>query len=479
MIAVRATHAVRSLLPLLVVPVFLSFLATALRAETPAPLIGPDALRADLRLARQVIVESHPGCHRYESPDELAAAFDRAERSADRPTDAWGFYRSVATAVASIRCAHTSVSLPETLQRDLDTTLPLLPLSVRVLHGRLYVFRDLADPAAALAGAEILSIAGIQTPKLLDTLYAALPRDGDVATSNAWRVSGLRLGTHIARVFGPRSTYPLVLRDRKGRILRRVLEGRPRPALTDSLTAKYPHDLPPTRALDVDFLNRGAIARLALHRFSERDSATLAALHQAVAAGFDSVRMHGSRALILDLRGNGGGDAGALRRLTGAFFRPPGPISIGWLESRGRLRALLAPPWPRERAFDGPLVVVVDSESASAAEVFARTIQLRGRGKVVGDRTGGAVMLARTHVRMQTRQQRLVAYAVSITEADVIMPDGSTLEKTGLTPDVVVLPSAADLRAHTDPMLARAVELAGAGLSSEAAARLLPPPPRD
>ena len=190
-------------------------------------------------------------------------------------------------------------------------------------------------------------------------------------------------------------------------------------------------------------------------------------------------RARRARALVLDLRGNGGGDAGALRRLTGAFFRPPGPISIGWLESRGRLRALLAPVWPRERAFDGPLVVVVDSESASAAEVFARTIQLKGRGKVVGDRTGGAVMLARTHVRMQARQKRLVAYAVSITEAEVIMPDGSALEKTGLTPDVVVLPSAADLRAHTDPMLARAVELAGAGLSSEAAARLLPPPPHD
>jgi C-terminal processing protease CtpA/Prc len=192
-------------------------------------------------------------------------------------------------------------------------------------------------------------------------------------------------------------------------------------------------------------------------------------------------RARRARALVLDLRGNSGGDAGALRRLIGAFFGPPGPVVVGWLESRGRLRPLSAPLWPRGRGFSGPLVVVVDSDSASAAEVFARTVQLRRRGTVVGDRTGGAVMLSRTHVRMQARENRLLGYAVSITEADVILPDGSSLEKTGLTPDITVLPTGDDLRAHADPALARAVELAGTALTSEAAARLLAaaPPPRD
>ena len=184
-------------------------------------------------------------------------------------------------------------------------------------------------------------------------------------------------------------------------------------------------------------------------------------------------RARRSRALVLDLRGNSGGDAGALRRLVGAFFGPPGPVVVGWLEARGRLRPLSAPLWPKDRGFTGPLVVVVDSDSASAAEVFARTVQLKHRGTVVGDRTGGAVMLSRTHVRMQARENRLLAYAVSITEADVILPDGSTLEKVGLTPDVTVLPTADDLRSRADPALARAVELAGSALSAADAARLL------
>src|SRR4029078_3474173 len=123
------------------------------------------------------------------------------------------------------------------------------------------------------------------------------------------------------------------------------------------------------------------------------------------------------------------------------------------------------------------LVVLVDSDTASASEVFARTVQLHGRGTVVGDVTAGAVMLARTQVMMGSRDHQFVPYAVSVTEAAVELPNGDRLEKTGVTPDVLVLPSAEDLRAGRDPMLARAVALAGGTLSAEAAGRLFAEPP--
>jgi len=97
-------------------------------------------------------------------------------------------------------------------------------------------------------------------------------------------------------------------------------------------------------------------------------------------------------------------------------------------------------------------------------------------GTVVGDVTAGAVMLARTHVMMGSRGHQFVPYAVSITEAAVELPNGDRLEKTGVTPDVLVLPSAEDLRAGRDPVLALAVALAGGTLSPEAAGRLFAEP---
>jgi C-terminal processing protease CtpA/Prc len=65
-------------------------------------------------------------------------------------------------------------------------------------------------------------------------------------------------------------------------------------------------------------------------------------------------------------------------------------------------------------------------------------------------------------------------YAVSVSEADLIMTDGQSLERLGVTPDEIVLPVAADLASGRDPVLARAAEIAGATLSPEQAAKLFP-----
>lgn len=177
-------------------------------------------------------------------------------------------------------------------------------------------------------------------------------------------------------------------------------------------------------------------------------------------------------ALILDLRGNGGGALEALDRLVGGMFEKD--VKVADVVGRKGSKPQIAQ--PRKRGvFAGKLVVLVDSRSGSASELFARVVQIEKRGLVVGDRSAGAVMQAQTYnFKLNSIRSRRVYYGVEITEADLIMSDGKSLEHTGVTPDELVLPTAADLAAGRDPALARAAALLGAILTPEDAGRMFP-----
>lgn len=178
---------------------------------------------------------------------------------------------------------------------------------------------------------------------------------------------------------------------------------------------------------------------------------------------------HKHKAFILDLRDDPGGSVETLSRLAGGFFDHD--LKIGDRIGRKEMKPTMI---KREgHAYDGKLVVLVDSQSASASELFARTMQLEKRATVIGDRSSGLVMEGRFHsYKMGT--DSVVFYGALITDADVIMTDGKSLEGRGVQPDEVLLPTAADLRAGRDPVLAHAAELVGVKLTPEQAGKLFP-----
>jgi carboxyl-terminal processing protease len=126
-----------------------------------------------------------------------------------------------------------------------------------------------------------------------------------------------------------------------------------------------------------------------------------------------------------------------------------------------------------DQAFAGKIIVLVDSQSASAAELFARVVQLEHRGTVLGDHSSGSVMEAREYSYSQGLDTQFY-YGFSVTDADLIMGDGKSLEHTGVTPDEIILPTGQDLAVGRDPVLARASELGGAKLDPAQAGKMFP-----
>ncbi len=177
-----------------------------------------------------------------------------------------------------------------------------------------------------------------------------------------------------------------------------------------------------------------------------------------------------SKALIIDMRGNGGGRETTMKRLIGSFFNHE--IKIGDVKRREDTKPLIAKP-RGSNYFEGDLIVLVDSESSSAAEVFARVIQIEKRGIVIGDRTSGKVMRSRYYGH-ESGLDIVAFYGASITDADLVMTDGKSLEGVGVKPDELLLPSGAALAASRDPVLARAAALAGVTLDPAKAGALFP-----
>jgi C-terminal processing protease CtpA/Prc len=176
------------------------------------------------------------------------------------------------------------------------------------------------------------------------------------------------------------------------------------------------------------------------------------------------------KTLILDLRGNSGGWVTTIQRLISNLFDHD--VKIADSKFRKETKPLIAKS-RGEKAFAGKLIVLVDSRSASAAELLARTVQLEKRGIVIGDRTAGAVMMSKMYPH-QIGIDVVIFFAVSVTVSDLLMADGNSLEHHGVTPDEVKLPTAEDMANSRDGVLAYAASLGGVALDPVEAGKFFP-----
>lgn len=151
----------------------------------------------------------------------------------------------------------------------------------------------------------------------------------------------------------------------------------------------------------------------------------------------DAIRAHGTKRLIIDVRGNAAGDvdeaiASADELLTSGL--------ITSLEGRN----IDPKRWQADRAtaYDGELEVLADNSTAAGGEIFAAAIHGNQRGKVVGVTTYGKSVL-----------QRFIPLpsggGVYMTVAHYTTPEMKPIKDGGIKPDVVVDLSSQALRDRT------------------------------
>jgi carboxyl-terminal processing protease len=142
--------------------------------------------------------------------------------------------------------------------------------------------------------------------------------------------------------------------------------------------------------------------------------------------------------IIIDLRQNGGGSLQEAVELTGLFIKD-GPV-VQVRRSNGAVEVENDP--DPSALYEGPLALLVDRFSASAAEIFAGAIQDYGRGIVIGSRTfgKGTVQTLIDLTRFVPKARDPVGQ-LKLTIAKFYRINGSSTQNRGVIPDIA-LPSA-------------------------------------
>jgi carboxyl-terminal processing protease len=149
-------------------------------------------------------------------------------------------------------------------------------------------------------------------------------------------------------------------------------------------------------------------------------------------------------ALVIDIRGNGGGETSVMLDIAGNFFERPAYYG-GFRNRAGELQKYHTRRNPE--AYRAPLVVLVDEESASASETFAAFMQEAGRARVVGRPTAGSTL------NQGGRRKFKGGGELRYSTRTYLTPSGRELEGAGVTPDVSVALTLEDLRAGRDAAL--------------------------
>ena len=352
-------------------------------------------LQADLYQLVDELKAYHPGLYWYQTPEEFEKRISSAITATKEGQNFTDFYKSVNQLTCSIGCGHTRTRMPEDRYNELMDTTLALPLQVCITGDGIFT----KDAGYGLPkGTQIVSVGGIEVADILSELYTLVPSDGYNITGKDYSI-GPRFGLLLALYFGidgPTTTIDYITPWRKIPQTKEIglepfsnnhiTENKPLLSFTDAA-------LPNTKILRVGTFSDYMIKDAGFDYFNFLESA------------FSQLKKENTQTLIIDVRGNGGGNdhygATLVSYIADGAFNYFEKIEVSEAyDGYGEIKEVdssrymlshqdLAPQQPAKNRFTGKVYILADGGSFSTTADFVSIAKNIGAASVVGQETGG------------------------------------------------------------------------------------------
>lgn len=443
------------------------------QAFRPDRKYAPSELRADYTMFRNILEESHPSLYWYTSKDSMDYYFDQGYARLNDSMTEPAFRTLLSYVISKVNCGHTSTRYSKKFSKYLDTLRGTrsFPLTFKLWKDTMVVTSNLNRRDSVLKrGTIIRTINGMPQQQIADTLFNYLATDGYNDVSKYQQLSNRgNFGGWYRNVFGLTEKFSIgytdsVGNDRETSVSlynpladtgRRMLPGIRR--FTKKERRRL--ELLTVRNVQIDTTLQSAF--MTLNSFSRGNL-----LKPFFKKTFRSLRENNIKHLVVDVRGNGGGDAALSTLLTRYIIQRKFKIAdslyavrrssgygkhvqnqwIYWSIMQfltkkkrdgfyhfGYFERHYFKPKSKDH-FDGNVYVLTGGNSFSATTLFAGAIKGQPNVKIIGEETGGAaygnsawmipdVTLPHTKVRFRLPKFRLVVNKSQPKNGRGVQPD--------------------------------------------------------
>ncbi len=358
-------------------------------------------LQEDFNYWRHRIESKHPLVYLYTPKNKVDRCFDSLYQEIKYPMTELDFIKLLTPIAALIQDGHTYVVPSKTALDSLRSSEFLLPLEVKCIDDRLYVTQDLSTSAVPLTGLEITAIHNSSSKDILSVLLSNLGRDGN-NYQHAYATINETFRFYFHTFFGFDSTYVIHYRTKDNIESTCTIPGRNLDSIKKEKLTRYPIEVQtPESGLTLNIIDSVHTAVLGIKTFSP--NITNKKFRADISKNFETIRNTNTLNLILDLRGNSGGNPNHVKFFLQHLFDKPFEQARECRVVKNRHKEeLLARtrkqwyPWygigkfnPRKNNFSGNVYALIDEGTYSAGVIFSSVLRKYNRAVFVGDETGG------------------------------------------------------------------------------------------